>query len=149
MAITAADVQQAFLRHRKVTQKLCELMPDDKFDFAPWDGALTFGQLAVHVAASGDFYTAMAEGKAFERPDPASLPASPADIRAYLAARTEDQAARIGRLGDLQRTVSFRDREVPVGILLGWQREHEAHHKGQMMTMARMCGVRDEMRYTA
>jgi uncharacterized damage-inducible protein DinB len=146
--VTADDLVQAFLRHRRVTQQLCERMPDDRFDFAPWDGGMTFGDLAVHLANSADFYLAMAEGRPVERPDPSTQPRSPAEIRAYLANKTEEQAARIGRLtGDLDRKVSARGREVPLSLLLGQQREHEAHHKGQMMTMLRMAGNRDELFY--
>ena len=40
-----------------------------------------------------------------------------------------------------------RDKQVPLGILLGQMREHEAHHKGQMMAMVRMAGVKDELFY--
>jgi uncharacterized damage-inducible protein DinB len=146
--ITADDLAQAFLRHRKVTQQLCELMPDDRFEFAPWEGAMSFGALALHLANSADFYLAMAEGKEIQRPDPATQPKTPADIRGYLARKTDEQLARIGRLtGDLDRKVSARGREVPLSLLLGQQREHEAHHKGQMMTMLRMCGNRDELFY--
>jgi uncharacterized damage-inducible protein DinB len=149
MAVTADDQVQAFLRHRKVTQQLCDVMPDAHFGFKPWDGAMSFGDLALHLANSADFYLAMAEGKEVVRPDAASQPKTPADIRAYLAKKTDEQAARIGHLtGDLDRKVTARGREVPLSLLLGQQREHEAHHKGQMMMMARICGVRDELFYT-
>ncbi len=148
MAVTADDLAQAFLRHRKVTQQLCDLMPDAQFGFKPWDGAMSFGALAVHLANSADFYLAMAEGKELVRPDPATQPQTPAEIRAYLAKKTDEQAARIGHLtGDLDRKVAARGREVPLSLLLGQQREHEAHHKGQMLTMVRMSGNRDELFY--
>jgi len=45
--------------------------------------------------------------------------------------------------------VSFRGKEVTVAFLMAALREHEAHHKGQMMMMARMCGVTDKLFYTA
>ncbi|HVB09440.1 MAG TPA: DinB family protein [Bacillota bacterium] len=148
MPVSADDLTQAFLRHRKVTQQLCDLMPDAQFGFKPWDGAMSFGALAVHLANSADFYMAMAEGKEVTRPDPASQPQTPADIRTYLAKKTDEQAARIGHLGgDLDRKVTARGHEVPLSLLLGQQREHEAHHKGQMLTMLRMRGNRDELFY--
>jgi uncharacterized damage-inducible protein DinB len=148
MPVSADDLVQAFLRHRRVTQQLCELMPDDRFGFTPWEGAMSFGALAVHLANSGDFYLAMAEGEPITRPDPATQPKTPAEIRAYLARKTDEQAARIGHLkGDLDRPVSARGKDIPLSLLLGQQREHEAHHKGQMMTMVRMCGNRDELFY--
>ncbi len=141
-------MMEQFLRHRKVTEQLCAVMPDDKFDMRAWEGALSFGALATHLANSGEFYLTWCEGNKPTRPDPATQPQTPAEIRAYLAARTESQAARILALGDdLDRPVPVRDKQVPLGILLGQMREHEAHHKGQMMAMVRMAGVKDELFY--
>lgn len=146
--MTAAQMVEQFLRHRKITEQFCAVMPDDKFDFQPFEGGLSFGAMATHLATAGDFYLSFAEGIAHNRPDPASLPKSPSEIRAYLTAKTAEQAERIGKLGDdLDRSVTFRNKEVPVGILLGQMREHEAHHKGQMMTMIRMVGIKDELFY--
>ena len=146
--MTGQEMAEQFLRHRKVTEQLCAVMPEDKFGFKAWDGALSFAALANHLATAGDFYLSLAEGAAYNRPDPATLPKTPADIRAFLAKKTQEQADRMVKLGDdLDRPVTVRGKELPLGIFLGQMREHEAHHKGQMMMMARMCGVKDELSY--
>lgn len=144
--MTADQMVEQFLRHRKITLQFTELMPDAQFHFKPWDESLSFGQQAVHCGTAGDFYLSFADGTPVNRPDP--LPESPADVRAFLAQKTEEQAARIGKLGDdLTRTVTFRNKEVPLWVLLGQMREHEAHHKGQMMQILRMVGIRDQLFY--
>lgn len=144
--MTAAQMTELFLRHRKITVQFADLMPDEHFEMKPWDDALSFGATALHLAGSGDFYLAVADGESKTRPDP--MPATPAEIRAYLATKTAEQAERIGNLGgDLDRLVSIRTNEVPLWVLLGQMREHEAHHKGQMMQMLRMAGNRDKLFY--
>lgn len=144
--MTAAQMVELFLRHRKITVQFTELMPDEQFHYKPWDGSLSFGQQAVHLATAGDFYLSFADGTPVTRPDP--LPQAPGDVRAFLAQKTEEQVARINGLGDdLTRTVSFRNKDVELWMLLGQMREHEAHHKGQMMQMLRMIGNRDQLFY--
>ena len=147
-SMNAQQMVEQFLRHRKVTEQFCAVMPEDQYDLKAWDGAMSFGAMATHLALSADFYLGWCEGIAPSRPDPATLPKSPAEIRAFLAKKTLEQAERIGRLGDdLDRPVKVRDKEVPLGIYLGQMREHEAHHKGQMMQLVRMAGVKDELFY--
>jgi len=144
--MTAAQMAEQFLRHRRITVQFTEVMPEEHFDMKPWDGALSFGASALHLASAGDFYLSNADGGSPARPDP--MPATPAEIRAYLVKKTAEQAERIGNLGDdLTRLVTVRTNEVPLWILLGQMREHEAHHKGQMMQMLRMAGNRDKLFY--
>jgi len=144
--MTATQLAEQFLRHRKITVQFSEAMTDDQFDMKPWDGALSFGATALHLATAGDFYLGMADGKSTARPDP--MPSTPAAIRAYLTTKTAEQTERIENLGDdLNRAVTFRDKEIPLWVLLGQMREHEAHHKGQMMQMLRMVGNRDKLFY--
>jgi len=145
--MTAEQLTKLFLRHRTISLQFAEAMPDEHFDMKPWEGALSFGDSALHLAGSGDFYLGMADGGAVVRPDPA--PATPAEIRAHLAKKTTEQAERISNLGDdLNRVIAFRTTEMPLWMLLGQMREHEAHHKGQMMQMLRMAGNRDKLFYT-
>lgn len=139
----------AFLRHRRVTEQFVNLMPEEHFGFAAFEGGLTFGQLAVHLMNSGDNLLTSATGGTFTPPDKESLPKEPADIKRYVTERTNAQIALIEGLGDdTERKVTFRGNEMTAGDLLARQREHEAHHKGQMMMMLRMCGMKDQLFYT-
>lgn len=146
--MNAEQMATQFLRHRKITEQLCNLMPDDQFGLKAFDGALSFSEMATHVANAGNYYLTLAEGGTPGRPDPATQPKTPAEVRAYVAAKTTEQAGRIAALGDdLDRPVTVRDKQLPLGIWLGQMREHEAHHKGQMMHLVRMAGIRDELFY--
>jgi uncharacterized damage-inducible protein DinB len=137
-----------FLRHRKATQQFAALMPEEQYEFKPYEGALSFGQLVAHIAGSGDFLLSFADGIPFVKPETASP--TPAEIKAYLAQKTEEQTARIEKLSaDPERVVDFRGTPMTVGALLANMREHEAHHKGQLMTYLRCCGVTEKLFYVA
>ena len=65
------NVTERFLAHRQVTEQLCRLMPVDRFEFRPYEGAMSFGELATHLAIAADWFLAFADGTAFTWP-PAS-----------------------------------------------------------------------------
>lgn len=137
------DHANFFMRHRKATIQFAELMPEEKYDFRPFEGALSFGQLVAHIAGSTDFLLSFTDGKELVKPDPNM---TPAEIKAYLDQKTEEQAERISNL-DVAKVVDFRGTPTMVGVMESYIREHEAHHKGQMMTYLRMCGITDKLRY--
>jgi uncharacterized damage-inducible protein DinB len=137
-----------FLRHRDIVQQFCEVMPDEHFGFTPWEGGFTFAGHARHIVHGGDYYLCKAEQVEFNSPTPETQPKSLYEIRTYLKQKTQEQTERILRLTDLERVVSIHGDERPVALVLGRMREHEAHHKGQMMLILRMCGVRDKLHYT-
>jgi uncharacterized damage-inducible protein DinB len=141
---TGNDHVNFFLRHRKATIQFAELMPEAQYDFRPYEGALSFGQLVAHIAGSTDFYLSFCDGTPFVRPDAAIM--TPAQIKAYLAQKTEEQAERISKL-DVAQVVDFRGAPTMIGIIQSFIREHEAHHKGQLMTYLRMCGITDKLFY--
>lgn len=145
MPPTGEDHVSFFMRHRKATIQFAELMPEAQYDFRPFEGALSFGQLVAHIAASTDFLLSFADGKEPAKPDPNW---TPAEIKAFLTQKTEEQCERIRNL-DVAKVVDFRGTPVMVGVLEGYMREHEAHHKGQLMTYMRICGITDKLRYVA
>lgn len=145
--MNAAQMGEEFLRHRKATEQFCAVMPDAHYDFKPWDGSLSFGALVMHLAGAANWFLNFVDGQPSSRPDPA--PRTPAEIRAYLAQNTQSAVARMEALTDLEQTVDFRGQHVEIWVLLSRLREHEAHHKGQMMQMLRICGVTDNLFYSA
>jgi uncharacterized damage-inducible protein DinB len=134
-----------FLRHRKATIQFANLMPAEQWDFKPYEGALSFGQLVAHIAGAGDFFLGLADGIAFDR---STVPQDRQGILAFLAQKTEEQVTRIEKAAtEPERTVDFRGTPMTINALLANLREHEAHHKGQLMTYLRMAGVSDKLFY--
>jgi len=137
---------EEFLRHRRATEQFCALMPDPHFDYAFREGSLTFGAQAMHLAGAADWFLSFVDGVQPARPDP--VPQTPAAIRDHLARNTRTVVARMEAIDDLERVVSFWNQgPAPVWAVLGRLREHEAHHKGQMMQMLRNCGVTEKLFY--
>jgi uncharacterized damage-inducible protein DinB len=144
--MNAAQMVEEFLKHRRATERFCAVMPDEQFGFKAWEGALSFGALAVHLTTAADWFLSFLDGVPVSKPHPE--PATAAEIRSLLAKNTESVVARMSALTDLERTVEMRGQQVPVWMVLSRLREHEAHHKGQMMQMLRMVGVNEKLFYT-
>lgn len=136
-----------FLKHRNATIQFATLMDAEQWNFKPYEGALAFGQLVAHVAAATNFFLSFADGAAYDR---AGVPTEREGILAYLEAQTASQVERIEQAAtEPQREVNFRESPMTVEALLANMREHEAHHKGQLMTYLRMAGVKEKLFYTA
>lgn len=135
-----------FMRHRKATMQFAHLMPAEQWNFKPYEGALSFGQLVAHIAGAGNFFLGMADGAAYDR---SAVPQEREAVLGYLEQQTAEQGARIEKASaDPERTVDFKGNPITINALLAGMREHEAHHKGQLMTYLRMAGVTDKLFYT-
>ncbi len=131
-----------FQLHRKALQDLYAQLPDEQGSFSAWEGGLTFIGLADHLAASSGRLPATVRG---ETPDPdAAASTTLSEARSRLQTSTEQTCAVISGLDDeaLAREVTaFGEMQLSVGALLDIVLAHEAHHKGQVWTMARLVGV--------
>ncbi len=133
---------RAFQMHRAALQELYAGLPDEQGHFKAWEGGMSFVGLADHLSASVGRLPAMLRG---EKPAPAAE--GSADLtaaRARLAASTDQLVETLGNLSDedfSRRIPAFGGREMPIGALMDFVVQHEAHHKGQAWLMARMVGV--------
>ncbi len=148
MSERAERLAKYFLAHRRVTEDLAARIPDDRVDYAPWPGALGVGRLLLHIADAHHALTATAAGHRPERSEGAAAPSERPAIRGHLGRLAEDDAAAIRSLTDEQLrqprpgvTGSGRALTLTAEEWLMVGREHEAHHKGQLFTYARMNGV--------
>lgn len=131
---------------RSRTLKVAELVPADRIDWAPTDGAMTFGDLIRHLAVVERW---MFVENVFGRPSRyASHGRELADGRdAVLAFLRDLHAESMRELSTLTDADLDRQATTPGGQPLAiwkWLRgmvEHEAHHRGQIYLMLRLCGV--------
>lgn len=137
---------RTFQSHRGALLDLYALLPEDQGTFSAWEGGLSFIGQADHLSVSATRFLSLVRG---EQPGAAPAPsATLSEARERLQNTQEATAAAIGALSDedLQRRVpAFGGREMPVTALLDLIISHEAHHKGQVWTMARMVGVQPPM----
>ncbi|GAA3997518.1 hypothetical protein GCM10022631_05160 [Deinococcus rubellus] len=132
----------AFQMHRAALQDLYAALPDDRGDFKAWEGGMSFVGLADHLSATSARLPAMLRS---EKPAPAAAgSANMQEARQRLADSSQQTVQMLAEMGDGdfdRHVVAFGGREMPVGALMDFIVNHEAHHKGQAWLMARMLDV--------
>jgi uncharacterized damage-inducible protein DinB len=155
----ARDIAESFRTVRKNTIQIAEDIPADKYGFQAADGVKSVGEILAHIAVSPawqiyvhqhrissiDF--AFFGGRAAQvAADEKSL-ATKEQILAALKAGGEEFASMVATMTPdaLAETVAFAPPMQPpqktrFEMLLG-VKEHEMHHRGQLMLMERMLGI--------
>ncbi|HXD73295.1 MAG TPA: DinB family protein [Vicinamibacterales bacterium] len=153
------ELANAFRTVRKNTIQIAEDIPEDKYDFAPAAGARSVKQTLAHIATLTTFPT-MLHGERIPiekidfmeymkkvQADEATLD-SKAKIVAALKARGEAFAKMLEALNDekfFAESITFRPGATPPSRtrfdLLLAAKEHEMHHRGQLMLIQRMLGI--------
>ncbi len=154
------DLAAAFRTVRQNTIQTAQDIPEDKYAFAAADGCMTVASTLAHVAASTNFHHAlhgidkktavtmedfgayMGQAAQIEK----SLTTKSAIVDA-LTTRGEEFAAWLETLTDSQlgEHVHFPAGLTPPSksrfeMLLG-AKEHEMHHRGQLMVIQRLLGI--------
>ncbi len=156
----ATNLATSFRTVRQNTIQTAQDIPEDKYGFAAAGDCMTVGAMLAHVAASTNFHHAlhgvdakthvtfedfggyMGQARAIE----SSLTTKSAIVDA-LTTRGEQFAAWLETLTDeqLSEHVHFPPGLVPptksrFEMLLG-AKEHEMHHRGQLMVIQRLLGI--------
>jgi uncharacterized damage-inducible protein DinB len=156
----AKEMAASFRTVRKNTLQIAEDIPEDKYGFRPAEGSQTVGQLLTHIALSSTFHqqvnfvekrTSMA---GFDFPKlmagliaEQSKPRTKADIIALLKTEGEKFAGLLESATDefLGEVITMPQGGDPPSrtrfdMLLS-VKEHEMHHRGQLMMIERMLGI--------
>lgn len=155
----AKDLAAAFRTVRNNTLTAAEELPEDRLDFSPAPGTRTVRQLLAHIA-NVDQFSQLVHGekrttlKGFNFPEMMAKaaadeqqPRAKAELIALLKQRGESFAAWLETLSDdfLAERVEMPAGASPAAktrfeMLMG-VKEHEMHHRGQLMLIQRMLGV--------
>jgi uncharacterized damage-inducible protein DinB len=153
----AKHLADSFRTVRKNTLAIAEEIPEDKYSFKATPDVMSAGEILAHLAVSpmwqidvhsrkmdhldfAFFGGRMQQGKAEEQ-----LLVTKAEIVAALTENGEKFASFLERLDEamLQSMVSFPPQAGPAKsrfeMLLG-PKEHEMHHRGQLMLLQRLLG---------
>lgn len=152
------EMAAAFRTVRKNTIKIAEEIPENKYDFCPAPETFTIGRTLTHIAVSTGFQQHVHSNKVTDMstvnfPElfqkitaEENTPRTKAEIIAFLTSRGEDFAAFLESLPDafLAERVAMAPAmggpsKSRFEMLLG-AKEHEMHHRGQLMTLQRMIG---------
>ena len=154
------DLAAAFRTVRMNTVTIAEDIPEDKYNYRPAEGTRTVSELLTHIALGGrfqeqvvllekrssmegfDFMSFMAAIKS-----EAAKPRTKAEILTLLKEQGEKYATAVESLPDgfLSQSITMSQGGNPPSrtrfeILMG-VKEHEMHHRGQLMLIERMLGI--------
>jgi uncharacterized damage-inducible protein DinB len=155
---SAAELAAAFRTVRKNTIQTAQDIPEDKYDFVPAPGFSSVSKLLKHIALSPmmhydfhrdrkittlagyDFGALMARVGAAE-----AVSRNKQEIIALLTSEGDQFAAWLESLSDAVLNETFTDMmgQNPKSRLenLMGAKEHEMHHRGQLMLIQRLIGV--------
>jgi uncharacterized damage-inducible protein DinB len=157
---SAKDLAAAFRTVRNNTIKIAEEIPEDKYNFQAASDSRTVAQTLMHIAR-GTRFAAMVHGEkklntlegfnfySFIHPilEEEKKPHSKAEIVQLLRTSGDQFAKWLEGLPEslLAETVSFPAGAQPptktrFEMLLG-PKEHEMHHRAQLMVLQRMLGI--------
>lgn len=158
MVYGAKDIAAAFRQVRSNTLQIANDIPEDKYGFKPSPESRTIGQTLVHIALGPGFqhhiqsnkindlklvnFPELMKGVMAEE----ARPRNKAETIAFLTSEGEKFAKFLESLSDsfLAEQVAMPPGASPATksrfeMLLS-PKEHEMHHRGQLMTMQRMIG---------
>jgi uncharacterized damage-inducible protein DinB len=153
------ELAHAFRTVRKNTIQIAEDIPENKYDFKASPESRTIAQTLVHIAFGTTFATTLHGGKISDT-NQINFPEifakvgaeeakrrSKAEIIALLKTDGEKFAAMLETFSEpfLAEPITFRPGAEPPARtrfdLLLATKEHEMHHRGQLMMLERMVGV--------
>ena len=155
----AKELAAAFRTVRNNTVKIAEEIPENKYDFHAAPDTRSIGQTLTHIALGSGFQhyvhsNNVADLKSVNFPElfqkftaEESKPRTKAEIVALLKSEGDKFAAYLEGLSDtfLAERVAMPPGAEPATksrfeMLLS-PKEHEMHHRGQLMTLQRMIGL--------
>ena len=153
------ELAAAFRTVRNNTLKIAEEIPEDKYGFRPAEGARTVAELLAHIALGARFHQAVTlpgrlnlDGFDYMQfmgglMAEAAQPRTKAELVGFLRAEGEKFAGELEGLSDefLSQIVTFPPGGNPparsrIDMLMS-VKEHEMHHRGQLMLIQRLLGM--------
>jgi uncharacterized damage-inducible protein DinB len=156
----AKEIAASFRTVRNNTLKIAEEIPEDKYSFQPAEGTRTVAQMLIHISNAHKFAFAIHRDEvrstmvgfdfmSFIGPMIASeqQPMTKAEIIARLTAAGDEFESWVKTLSDdfLGQVVTMPPGGNPPSRtrfdMLISVKEHEMHHRGQLMLVERMIGI--------
>jgi len=158
MVYGAKDIAAAFRQVRSNTIQIANDIPEDKYDFKPSPESRSIGKTLVHIALGPGFQLHIQSSKINDLklvnfPElmkgimaEEAKPRTKAETIAFLKSEGDRFASFVDSLSDsfLAEQVAMPPGATPAAksrfeMLLS-PKEHEMHHRGQLMTLQRMVG---------
>jgi uncharacterized damage-inducible protein DinB len=140
MPYSANEYLQSWMMHRGAILDLLEKLPDDKGDFAAWEGGMTFTKMIDHLSGATLNLTGMMVGKERVKLEP-SPSLSAATSRLKEATTTAQKQISDMTDEQLSTPINAFGMQLSAYKVIEFVVNHDAHHKGQLWLMTRMIGL--------
>lgn len=133
-------------RHRSVLEELLKPVADEHYDFKPWDGAMSLGEMALHIVQWADTFVTLVKTGEFTMP--ADLGCNTmSEVRDAVRELTEKTTATLKTITntdvETERVFSLSGFRAQGKLFLDMLYDHEVHHKGQLYIYVRMLGYKE------
>ena len=129
--------------HREVLHKLVDLNQEGLAEYKPWEGSMSYGELALHIAGSMEMFANTVIRGEFAPPQTKNEWTTMEDVRNLVHRYTESTSSLLASITEeqLQQEIALFGKTAPGFAILNMALDHEIHHKGQLFTFARVAGV--------
>ena len=153
------DLGRAFRTVRANTIQIAEEIPEDKYGFRPAEGTRTVAETLAHLATAtawpADMHGARHSAVSFElfmgSMQKATAAAAALQTKAQIVAALRTEGEKFAAFLDGMSDEALAERvQYPAGMqppdksrfeMLMSAKEHEMHHRGQLMIVERMLGI--------
>ena len=145
VSVRAALLGQLTAEHH-TTRSVIEHVLDDQLSFAPDPRVRGFGELALHIYQTGQWFVeTMERGELTEHPAALTVPNNKSELLGQCDGLNRDIANRANALTAerLARIIEFpKVGPFPAVTYLGWHLNHTIHHRGQLTVYLRLMGAK-------
>ncbi|MFC5529834.1 DinB family protein [Cohnella yongneupensis] len=129
--------------HRKVLQAMLDVVTTEQLSYRPWEKGMSVSELALHIAGAMNMFVSTVKNGAYTPGQKATPPSTIEELKAKIAADTEQSEAILTSITpeQLEQSIDFFGHPITGAVLLQNAKDHEIHHKGQMFVYLRMAGI--------
>ncbi|GAB4073747.1 hypothetical protein GCM10028778_12500 [Barrientosiimonas marina] len=134
-----------WLQHRMVLDDLLALVDDAHLHYRPWEGAMSLGELTIHlVTTTHKFMTGIKKGE-FDEPPNVGDYQTIDELRTIVQHYTDQTQEEISSIFTWQMKgyVLYGDMRAPGTYWFSHAIDYEVHNKGQLFTYLHLIGVKD------
>jgi uncharacterized damage-inducible protein DinB len=140
---TINEFTKSWLSHRKVLHEMLADVTTEQLQLKPWEQAMSVSGLVLHITGAMGMFANTVKNGVFTQPVPPKPFATIEELRANIAADTEQTEAVLRAITpeQLENAIDFFGHSMTGGMLLQQAKDHEIHHKGQLFIYLRMAGI--------
>lgn len=134
-----------WLQHRMVLDDLLALVDEEDVNYRPWDGAMSVGELAIHMVTSTYMFIKGIKQGEFEDPPTETDYETISDVRAIVQRYTELTKEEISTIFTYQMKgfLLYDKVRAPGTYWFSNAIDYEIHLKGQLFAYVRLLGAKD------